>query len=151
MTKARNPTTFEDAILRIVDRIGWAAAADAVGKGERVIRNWSDPDMDRQPDIDDALKLDAAYLAAGGGNPPPLASVYLARLERIASKVADSAEIAIATAVAAKETGEAIAASVAVVQSGACSATRVVADKELGEAIDALQTLQTKVAAQAVH
>lgn len=151
MTKAREPTTFEDAILRIVDRIGWAAAADVVGKGERVIRNWSDPDMDRRPDIDECLKLDAAYLAAGGGNPPPLASVYMARLERAAAVPSDVAAIAAATVAAAKETGEAIAASVAASQPGACVKTRAVADKELGEAIDALQTLQTRVAVTVVH
>lgn len=51
MTKAREPNTFEDAILRIADRIGWDGAADIVGKGERVVRNWSDPDMDRRHDI----------------------------------------------------------------------------------------------------
>lgn len=151
MTKSREPTTFEDAILRIVDRIGWAAAADVVGKGERVIRNWSDPDMDRRPDIDECLKLDAAYLAAGGGNPPPLASVYLARLQRAAAPPSDVAAIAAATVIAAKETGEAIAASVAAAQPGACVKARVVADKELGEAIDALQTLQTRVAVTVVH
>lgn len=151
MTKSREPTTFEDAILRIVDRIGWAAAADVVGKGERVVRNWSDPDMDREPTMTEALALDAAYLAAGGGNPPPMASVYMARLERAAAAPSCSQEIALATAVAAKETGEAIAASVAASQPGACSKTRIVADKELGEAIDALQTLQVKVAVPAVH
>jgi len=69
MTKAREPSTFEDAILRIVDRIGWDGAADIVGKGERVIRNWSDPDMDRQPTIDEALALDEAYLKAAARVP----------------------------------------------------------------------------------
>lgn len=145
MTKARDPSTFEDAILRIVDRIGWAAAADAVGKGERVVRNWSDPDMDRQPTIDEALLLDAAYLAAGGGEPPPMVAVYLTRLDRRQAPAADSAEIATATAVAAKEAGEAVAAAVAASQPGADKRIRAVADKEIGDAIGALQALQTKV------
>jgi hypothetical protein len=100
MTKAREPTTFEDAILRIVDRIGWAAAADVVGKGERVVRNWSDPDMDRQPTIDDALKLDIAYRAAGGGEPTPMLAVFMARLERASAAPSDTAAIAAATALA---------------------------------------------------
>ena len=151
MTKAREPTTFEDAILRIVDRIGWAAAADVVGKGERVVRNWSDPDMDRRPDIEECLKLDAAYQAAGGGHPPPLASVYLARLDRAGAPPSCAEQIAAATSVAAKETGEAIAASVAAAQPGACAQVREIADKELGEAVAALQTLQTKISAPAVH
>lgn len=151
MTKAREPTTFEDAILRIVDRIGWAAAADVVGKGERVVRNWSDPDMDRQPTIDECLLLDAAYLAAGGGTPPPLFSVYMARLDRASTPPSDAKAIAMATAEAAKETGEAIAASVAAAQPGACDAVRASADRELGEAIASLQGLQTKVAVGQVH
>jgi len=151
MTKAREPTTFEDAILRIVDRIGWAAAADAVGKGERVVRNWSDPDMDREPTISEALALDAAYRAAGGGNPPPMAAVYMARLDRAASPPSNAAEIGAATALAAKEAGEAIAAAVAASLAGADQKSRTIADKEVGQAIDALQTLQTKIAVPAVH
>ncbi len=151
MTKARDPSTFEDAILRIVDRIGWTAAADAVGKGERVVRNWSDPDMDRQPTIDEALALDAAYLAAGGGEPPPMMAVYQVRLDRRAMPASDGAAIAAATGVAAKEMGEAIAAAVAASQPGADGKTRVVADKEIGDAIGALQVLQTKVGTPVVH
>lgn len=151
MTKAREPSTFEDAILRIVDRIGWAAAADAVGKGERVVRNWSDPDMDRQPSIEDALALDKAYRSAGGGDPPPMLAVYLTLIDRHQAPVADAAEIAAATGAAAKEMGEAIAAAVAASQPGADGRTRAVADKEIGDAVVALQVLQTKVATPAVH
>lgn len=151
MTKARNPSTFEDAILRIVDRIGWTAAADAVGKGERVVRNWSDPDMDRQPTIDDALRLDAEYLKAGGGA-PPLMSVYAARLDRSSSPTADSAEIAVAVGTAAKEVGEAIAAGVAAAQPGASQKQKIVAEKEVDDGIAALQGLKTKLnAGEAVH
>lgn len=151
MTKAREPSTFEDAILRIVDRIGWAAAADAVGKGERVIRNWSDPDMDRQPTIDEALKLDAEYLNAGGGA-APLMSVYAARLDRAAAPAADSAEIAAAVGAAAKEVGEAIAAGVAAAQPGASRKAKVVAEKEVDDGIAALQGLKIKLhVEEAVH
>lgn len=145
MTKAREPTTPADATLRVVDRIGWAAAADVVGKGERVVRNWSDPDMDRCPTFDEALALDIAYLDAGGGDPPFFA-VYAAKLERRKAPVADSAEIARATGVVAKEAGEAIAASVAASMPGADSRSKVVAEKELDDAIDAMQGLKTKLA-----
>lgn len=151
MTKAREPSTFEDAILRVVDRIGWAAAADAVGKGERVVRNWSDPDMDRRPDIEEALALDKAYQAAGGGDPPPMLAVYLTLIDRHQARAADPAEIAIATGLAAKESGEAIAAAVIASQPGASGKDRVVADKEIGDAVAALQALQTKVSLPAVH
>lgn len=150
MTKAREPNTFEDAILRIADRIGWDAAADVVGKGERVVRNWSDPDMDRRPDIEECLKLDMAYLSAGGSAPAPLLAVYLARMDRAAAKPSCPAQIVQATVVAAKEAGEAIAASVAASQTSACGKARASADRELGQAIKAMQDLQTKLATTAV-
>lgn len=137
MTKARDPSTFEDAILRIVDRIGWAAAADAVGKGERVVRNWSDPDMDRQPTIDEAMALDAAYLSAGGGE-PPLMAVYGRRLDRMVQAPSDAAVLVRASQAAAVEAGQAIAALMAASQPGASPRDIAAADKETEEAIEAL-------------
>lgn len=137
MTKAREPSTYADAITRIADRIGWAAAADIVGKGERVVRNWSDPDMDREPCATEMELLDAAYLAAGGGA-PPLATVLMTRLERRAAPAADSAQIANAVGHAAKEVGEAIAAGVAASMPGADRKQKVVAEKEIDDAIGAL-------------
>ncbi len=137
MTKARDPSTFEDAILRIVDRIGWAAAADAVGKGERVVRNWSDPDMDRQPTIDEAMALDAAYLSAGGGE-PPLMAVYGRRLDRLVQAPANSAVLVASSQRAAIEAGQAIAALMAAAQPGASDRDIAIADRETEEAIEAL-------------
>jgi len=137
MTKSREPTTFEDAILRIVDRIGWAAAADVVGKGERVVRNWSDPDMDRQPTIDEAMALDAAYLAAGGGE-PPLMAVYSRRLDRMVKAPSDTAVLVRASQTAAVEAGQAIAALMAASQPGASAGDLALADRETEEAIEAL-------------
>lgn len=144
MTKARDPSTIEDAILRIVDRIGWAAAADVVGKGERVIRNWSDPDFGRRPDFEECIALDAAYMAAGGDS-PPIHGVYSTRLDRKTAPPADSAAIALATGLAAKEAGEAIAASVAASMPGSSEKVRVVAEKELEEAIVSLQVLKVRL------
>lgn len=139
MTKARDPSTFEDAIVRIADRIGWGAAADAVGKGERVVRNWSDPDMDRQPTIDEAMALDAAYLAAGGGE-PPLMAVYGRRLDRMVTAPAANADRIAASQRAAIEGGQAIAALMAAGLPNACARTLAVADKETEEAIEAFTT-----------
>ncbi len=149
MTKARDPQTMEDAILRIVDRIGWAAAADVVGKGERVVRNWSDPDFDRRPDFEECIALDRAFMTAGG-DAPPLWTVMGSRLDRAMAPPADSAAIALATGIAAKETGEAIAAGVAAAQPGASQKVRVVAEQELDEAISSLQSLKSKLGVDAV-
>lgn len=146
MTKARNPSTFADAVTRIAGRIGWSAMADAVGKTERAVRNWSDPDMDRHPSIQDALALDAAYLAAGGGEPPIMA-VYQMRLERAVQPPADSADLARASGTAAKEVGEAVAALVMAAQPGARAQDRAVADREISDAIEALTDAKRKLGA----
>lgn len=144
MTKAREPSTFADAVTRIAGRIGWTACAEVIGKGERVVRNWSDPDMDREPTLSEALALDAAYIAAGGGD-GPLRAVYEARLERASTPAADSAEIAAAVGTAAKEVCEAIAAGVAASQPGASRKSKVVAEKEVDDGIAALQGLKLKL------
>lgn len=148
MTKLRHPLTFPDAVTRIAGRIGWAAAADACGKSERSVRAWSDPELGREPCLEDALALDAAYLRAGGGE-PPLMTVYATRLERAAEPAADSAELARATAVVAKETGEAVAALVAASMPGAPSRERAVAEREVAEAVEALTDAQRKLGSAA--
>lgn len=144
MTKARAPSTFADAVTRIAGRVGWAAMSEAVGKSERAVRNWSDPDMDRDPTIDEALILDAAYLAAGGGEAPIMA-VYQLRLDRAVTPRADTAALALATGLAAKEVGEAVAAAVQIVNPGASQADCIVADREIGEAVEALTALRQKL------
>ena len=143
MTKVRPPSTFPDSVTRIAGRVGWQAMADAVGKSERAVRNWSDPDMDRLPSIAEALALDALYLSAGGGEPPIL-SLYQLLLDRASQAPADTISLARATAAAARETGEAIAAAVQAVPASDTSA-RLVADREIGEAIEALSDLRTKL------
>lgn len=147
MTKTRAPSTFADAITRIAGQIGWAAMADVVGKGERAVRNWSDPDMDRAPSIADALALDAAYLADGGGEPPLLA-VYQLMLDRRVTPAACSAELVQATGLVAKEAGEAVAAAVLASQAGASATDRAIAEREVGQAVDALTNLQRKLGGQ---
>ena len=137
MTKARLPLTFPDAVTRIAGRITWAGCADATGKSERAVRAWSDPEMDRCPCIDDCLALDAAYLAAGGGEPPMLA-VYQARLDRAVQAPADSAALSRTTSLVAKEAGEAVAALVLASAPGASPGDRVVAAREAAEAVEVL-------------
>lgn len=147
MTKVRPPATIQDAVTRIAGRVTFPAAADAVGKSERAVRNWSDPDMDRLPSIKEAIILDALYLAEGGGEPPLLA-VYQLLLERSVQAPADTVTLAKAAAAAARETGEAIAAAVQAVPA-TDAAARIVADREIGEAIEALSDLRNKLGAPA--
>jgi hypothetical protein len=144
MTKIRPAATFADAVTRVAGRIGWAGAADAVGKAERTVRNWSDPDTGALPTVEDALALDRAYLEAGGTS-PPLLGVMTLRLERGCAIGVDRAGLAIATANAAREGGEALAALSGLLGDTVSPAAREQARRELGEAIEALQTAQLKL------
>ena len=69
MTKLRAAASFKDAIVRIVAQCpgGWAEVAAEVGKSERTVRHWSDPDAATLPTIDDCLALDALALRRGSG------------------------------------------------------------------------------------
>lgn len=144
MTKVRPPVSFADAVTRIAGRIGWDGAAQAVGKAERTVRNWSDPDTGALPTIEDALRLDAAYLAAGGAE-APIAAVFLFRLDREAAVRADPEQLMAATATAAREAGEAVSALVVASQPGASPQARAVAQKEIAEAIEALKETQHRL------
>lgn len=144
MTKLRPPVSFYDAVTRIAGRIGWAGCSNATGRAERTVRNWSDPDTGATPSIEDAFRLDAAYRASGGGDAPIMA-VYALMLDREASELADANQIASATATAAKEGGEAMAALVVASQPGASERDRMVALKETEEAIGALTDVAHKL------
>ena len=72
--KQRQPTSIEDAVMRIVSALGRAEAAATVGKSETVVYAWADPDNDRKANVFDCLKLDAAYQSAGHGAAPILAA-----------------------------------------------------------------------------
>lgn len=137
MTKAREPDTFPDGVTRVAGLIGWAAAADAVGKVERAVRAWSDPDSGRYPCIDDCLALDAAYITAGGGD-PPLLGVYMRRLEAISRPPASLAEVVEAGAHAMRASGEFAADLMAAAQPGATPAMRKKALREATDAADAI-------------
>lgn len=132
--------------MRIMGRLTPAVAADACGCSERTVRAWSDPDLGRSPCFEDCVALDAAYLKAGGGE-PPLITVYMARLERATAAPADSVELIRATQHVAKETGEAVAALVAASMPGAPARDRAVAEREVAEAVEALADAQRKLGA----
>lgn len=147
MTKARKPATIHDAIIRVIDRIGWDGAADAVGKDPKVVRNWSDEDTGRCPRLDEAIALDAAFLSAGGGEPPLLA-VYQLLLARQSSPSPDSVALARAVSETLRESGEAGAASVAAMSPDADVGTIAMAVRELDEGIDSSTRLRALLASR---
>lgn len=110
MTKLRPALSYEEALLQVAARLGWAATADHLTLGERAARNLSDPGIDSCVRLDAAEALDRAFMEAGGLC-APFHDVYATRLE-LAQLVASSecGTIADAAALAAKEGGEAVAA-----------------------------------------
>ena len=78
--KLRNPREFSAAITRIRGELGEDACARAVGRSASLIRKWADPDHASLPGLEQALLLDAAYVAAGHGE-APLLKLYEALLE----------------------------------------------------------------------
>lgn len=149
MTKLRDALTFEDAIIKIVALIGWNGAAAAVGKSERLVRAWSDPDDDRSITIEHALRLDAAF-AARGGEGAPFLSAYAYQLELTGFGSTSSDALVAVTARAAKECGEAIGALLEASRPGAPRQARDVALRESGEAIDILEEARRAVGAPAL-
>lgn len=147
MTKARDPLTFEDAVTKIAAEIGWDGCAAAVGKTERLVRYWSDPDEDREPSITQALRLDAAYRAKTGGNASPMLTAYAHLLGLDGFCPETGAALISLAATVARETGEAAAAVMEAALPGATDATRASAIREIDEGIEALTTTRAALGA----
>lgn len=140
MTKLRPPLSIHNAITRVAGLIGWDACARAVDQAERTVRNWSDPDTSADIPLWAAIKLDAAFIAAGGEG-RPIHDCYQNLLEiAVADACGDTDALAEQAAVAAKESGEAVAALVRASRRGASRADRVIAARETEEAIAALKS-----------
>lgn len=136
MTKRREPLTYEHALTEVAARIGWDNAAALCGVSERTVRYWSDPDCQKEIRLIDADRLDRAFLADGGSY-APFHRMMALRLD-LASTPQAGANLALATATAAKETGEAIAAMVNVTAHPEDARARSEARRETQEAIVAL-------------
>jgi hypothetical protein len=118
MTKAREQMTPEHAITVIAALITWEGAAEAVGKTDRAVRHWSDPDVDRCPCLQDCIALDLAYLKAGGSE-APLLKVYMRRIEEAAQQPAPLSAALSAGSDAIRRAGEFGADIIAAAQPGA--------------------------------
>lgn len=83
--KFRNPKEFSTAVTRIRTALGEDTCALSVGRSESLIRKWADPDHPSLPGVEQALQLDASFVAAGHGD-PPLLKLYESLLEDQLSK-----------------------------------------------------------------
>lgn len=108
MTKRREPITFERALTTIATAIGWDVCAATVGRNERTVRSWSEPDIEAEVSILDAHRLDAAFMKRGGTY-APFHQVYALRLD-IGTAQPGNTSLTELAGVTAKESGKATAA-----------------------------------------
>ena len=149
MTKLRAPLTFERALTRVADRLGWERVAQIVSVRRRrplsvrAVMNWSEPDTPAGITLEDAYLLDQAF-RTDGGEGAPFHDCYRMRLETERGlSVAESDEFNRRVAAAIKEGGEANAARVIARRPNATPADRALARREVEESIQAqLGTLE---------
>lgn len=141
MTKLRVPHSWADAVTRICDRVGDPVAATAVGKCERLVRAWSDPDDAKLPSLDQALSLSAAYAISGGEDAPFLDAFAFQLDARTVECTPCRRALTADVALAVREFGEACASALRLADPDASprDAHRAFADaQEADAAIDGL-------------
>lgn len=139
MTKLRPPLSINAALDRIAGQVdgGWATMADAIGKKERTVRNYSDPDTAEEISARDSIALDILFQKHGGIG-APIFETYSLQLEVDRAEVfATQAEIARRAQKSVKENSEAAQAQIACLAPGATEADFVRAIRETEEAIQA--------------
>lgn len=139
--------TFENALTKAAGVIGWPEVAKICGMAEVTVRNWSDPDTTAKLPLEAAFLLDAAFVAAGGEEPPFL-SCYATRLgSEIGEIHADRTKLLASVAIAARENGEAVAATIAAAAPDSTPADLVIAERELENAISSGRKLMVALRA----
>lgn len=138
MTKLRPPVSEGQALDRIAGVLEWSGMAKLLGKAERTVRNWGEPDTTAGISYRDALALDVAYQLKGGQG-APLYDCYALRLNMAQAVMnADAEALSRAAKAAAKEGGEAVAALIEASRPGATAADRLIAKREVQESIEVL-------------
>ncbi|MBD8548030.1 hypothetical protein [Sphingomonas sp. CFBP 8760] len=138
MTKLRDPMTIENALDFVIGVLKIEHAAEVTGRERGYLRSLSDPDSRYRLTIEDALKLDLAYAAAGGDGAPLYETYGLLLGAARAKRFSCEAEIARHTVEVIREGGEAHAALVALSIPGATDADRRNALREIEQANAAL-------------
>lgn len=89
--KVRHPMTWPGAIARIRGVLG-LAAANAVERTDNRVWQWSDPEGETEPNLSQAVALDAAFVRATGEDPPIL-TVYRRRLADVVARSPHVADV----------------------------------------------------------
>ena len=151
--KLREPNSFAAAITRIKRRLDDEQCATLVNRSPSLIRKWTDPDLAVWPNIAQAVILDAAYMTAGGGEPPIL-EAYQELVEAISNEPppepADLILSVLSLQAAVGDLSEAIADSRSVTSPGGSNITAgerqsiVMLLDRLEEKIDSIEDALTK-------
>lgn len=149
MTKIRAAFTFENALTKVAAHIGWTEVARICDAAESTVRNWSDPDTTASITLDAALKLDRAWHEVTGGDSAPFLTCYAMRFD-VESLATGPGRAALLTSVAraAKESGEAVAATLNAAGPTADRADFAIAEREIEESVEALKNSLTALRAR---
>lgn len=79
MTKPRDESSIEAAVLAVIHHLGIGTVARLVDRGEGTVRHWTDPDHDGRPTAQQCILMDLA--CAERGIKPPLLSAYVAQMK----------------------------------------------------------------------
>lgn len=133
-------------MTRVAGVIGWPACAELAKRRERTVRYWSEDGCKATPSVALALAYDAAYQAAGGFGAPFL-DAMAHQLER-AREQQDACRLQLADAIAdvARESGDAIAASIEITRSNASPLSTLRASAEVGQLLSACHRLAKRLA-----
>ena len=134
MTKPRDPVSFSMAITTVAGLIGWKKAAEVTGRAERTVQYLSESDNHGTPTLHQAIALDRAYIAAGGGYAP--ISDSFARQIEVTMAEQDACRLALADDVAlfSREAGDAVGRCIQALAPGASPALIQAAILETEEA-----------------
>lgn len=146
MTIPRKPVTFARAMEEIASLLGWDGCGEVLDKSESQVRKLGAPGTDREISLRDAVRLDTAYIAAGGEGAPLLECYALKLNLRVAKQQDDVSCMLTGAAKAAKESGEAVAAAIDLAGRVDDPKARLNACREIEEAITELTRLLARVA-----
>jgi len=145
MTLLRQPATFERALSKIASLLGWDGCAAVLEKSESYVRKLGAPDTEREISLRDALRLDAAWRRAGGDG-APLFECYALQLDMDSGgAMACANRMIAAAALVSKESGEAVAAALALASNMDDAKVQRKAAREIEEAISHLTHLMKNV------
>ena len=146
MTNIRAPRTFAHAMTRVAGLLSWETCEKIVQRSNRTIRYWSEERSRKRPTVVQALQLDMAYRLAGGEDAPFL-DTYLHQLDiRLEAATACHRLLAGDIATFARESGEAIAAGLAVTNSNASKHDIIRAVAEVEQVESALTAIRRRLA-----